>query len=374
MWIINWLVDRWDRLVYLLEDFWEEVEDLIDKGVPWITAIVEIARSRAFSYAKTLYNNAVNNIEITKNWIMAQVNSIDNAVRSWTDNLVKATKANLKSLIESAKATLQRGIDLVNVGLGSVRSWAEKTFGSVWGRFQSFWSEITAWAAAQINTATAFLQASMEQIRAALLNDILSVRVIVNDFINTWLPLLLAFFNNPAKVIFAIIEATFYRWAEWYFGVLLWDTNVQPPRKPDLFGDTSWMTGSIPGGGGGTGDEWVIPTPGWFVSGYRFTLDHPGIDLGINQGDPVKSVRAGFVQRIANDITGYGLYVRINHKSGYSSLYGHLLTVQVIEGQQVNAGQVIALGNSSGNSTGPHLHLEIRKDGTPVNPESLFNR
>ena len=67
-------------------------------------------------------------------------------------------------------------------------------------------------------------------------------------------------------------------------------------------------------------------------------------------------------------VSGYGLHVVIDHGSGLSSLYGHLDTVLVENGEEVAAGQVIGTVGSSGNATGPHLHFEIRRDGIAEDP------
>ncbi len=65
---------------------------------------------------------------------------------------------------------------------------------------------------------------------------------------------------------------------------------------------------------------------------------------------------------------GYGNYVVINHYNGVATLYGHLKSAAVVLDQYVSAGEVIGYVGSTGNSTGPHLHFEVRVDGYPVDP------
>jgi len=95
---------------------------------------------------------------------------------------------------------------------------------------------------------------------------------------------------------------------------------------------------------------------------------HSGIDLAVAAGTPVHATLAGTCQ-VIDDTTGYGLHVIISHVQGLSSLYAHLESVAVTTGERVAAGQVIGRVGSTGNSTGPHLHFEIRVDGVPQNPQ-----
>jgi len=103
---------------------------------------------------------------------------------------------------------------------------------------------------------------------------------------------------------------------------------------------------------------------------YPKTKGHNGLDFGIPLGTPVYAAAAGTVTRADMDSTGYGLHVRIQHKHPDSevddclTLYGHLQSLAVKAGQSVKAGQVIGESGNTGNSTGPHLHFEIRKVAT----------
>lgn len=98
---------------------------------------------------------------------------------------------------------------------------------------------------------------------------------------------------------------------------------------------------------------------------------HSGVDLKGPVGDPIYATGDGTVNR-CDWYNGYGNAVVIDHKSGYQSLFGHLSRVNVVQGQQVKAGDVIGFLGSTGRSTGPHLHYEIRKDGNDISPEPFL--
>ncbi|HIK17435.1 MAG TPA: peptidoglycan DD-metalloendopeptidase family protein [Leptolyngbyaceae cyanobacterium M33_DOE_097] len=107
---------------------------------------------------------------------------------------------------------------------------------------------------------------------------------------------------------------------------------------------------------------------GWRVHpilGYqRF---HAGIDFGADSGSPIYAADSGSVI-FAGWYGGYGNTVIIDHGSGITTLYGHASKLYVTEGQNVQRGQTVAAVGSTGLSTGPHLHFEVRKQGEPVNP------
>ncbi len=95
--------------------------------------------------------------------------------------------------------------------------------------------------------------------------------------------------------------------------------------------------------------------------------NHPGIDIAADYGTPVKASAAGVVQQ-AGWNGGYGRFVSIDHGTGLTTCYGHMSAIAVAPGQQVARGQVIGYVGSSGYSTGPHLHFEMREGGGTVNP------
>ena len=98
---------------------------------------------------------------------------------------------------------------------------------------------------------------------------------------------------------------------------------------------------------------------------------HTGTDIAAPSGTPIKAVAAGTVTFAARS-GSYGNLIKISHENGVETWYGHCSELYATEGQQVEAGEIIAAVGSTGNSTGPHLHLEIRVNGTAVNPQTYL--
>jgi murein DD-endopeptidase MepM/ murein hydrolase activator NlpD len=94
---------------------------------------------------------------------------------------------------------------------------------------------------------------------------------------------------------------------------------------------------------------------------------HTGVDLSARVGTPVRAASSGTVQQ-ANIWAGYGRYIRIKHTPRISTAYGHLSRIVVRSGQRVSQGQIIGYTGVSGTASGPHLHYEVLKDGTQINP------
>ncbi|MBO6245716.1 MAG: peptidoglycan DD-metalloendopeptidase family protein [Anaerovibrio sp.] len=98
---------------------------------------------------------------------------------------------------------------------------------------------------------------------------------------------------------------------------------------------------------------------------------HSGLDIGGDYGLPIAAAASGTVIH-AGWISGYGYTVIIDHGGGITTLYGHNESLLVGEGESVSQGQTIALCGSTGNSTGPHCHFEVRENGEPVSPYSYL--
>jgi murein DD-endopeptidase MepM/ murein hydrolase activator NlpD len=94
---------------------------------------------------------------------------------------------------------------------------------------------------------------------------------------------------------------------------------------------------------------------------------HTGVDIGAHYGSPIRAAAPGVVI-LAGYMRGYGNTIIVDHGGGVSTLYGHCSDLVASEGQSVGRGQIIARVGSTGLSTGPHLHFEVRHNGTPVSP------
>lgn len=102
-----------------------------------------------------------------------------------------------------------------------------------------------------------------------------------------------------------------------------------------------------------------------------YSAMHYGLDIAVPSGTPIYAMADG--QVIISDFVGsYGNLVVIDHGNGVTSLYAHLSSRQVSVGQAVNKGQLVAISGNTGRSTGPHLHFEVRINGTPVDPAPYY--
>lgn len=105
-----------------------------------------------------------------------------------------------------------------------------------------------------------------------------------------------------------------------------------------------------------------------------FSFFHPGIDFGTEIGDPVKPVKSGEIVEAGFTTDGYGNTVVVDHGKGLTSRYAHLSKIEVKTGEMVTTDTEIGKVGITGRTTGPHLHLEIRQNGTPLNPLSVIPR
>ncbi len=113
----------------------------------------------------------------------------------------------------------------------------------------------------------------------------------------------------------------------------------------------------------------IYPVNGTLTSpfGSRWGRLHAGLDIAVPTGTPVHAADSGTV-RYAGWMSGYGNYTCVQHTSTLSTCYAHQNSISVKVGQSVRQGQVMGQSGNTGNSTGPHMHFEVRSNGTPVDP------
>ena len=151
-----------------------------------------------------------------------------------------------------------------------------------------------------------------------------------------------------------------------------WDTTVSNPYKLEQanlpYSWSIWLVDSL--------DQYKCPFQGDIHPrgkfGPRRGRRHQGVDIPLKTGDPIYAAFTGKV-RMSKYLGGYGNVVVIRHENGIETFHGHLSKRMVEEGDRVNAGDVIALGGSTGRSTGPHLHFETRYQGFAFDPQWLID-
>jgi hypothetical protein len=185
--------------------------------------------------------------------------------------------------------------------------------------------------------------------------------------------------------------------------ILLWVSNnldiLNPEIKPGDFimipggiGEyTQWVVPVIPTGKNGAvatlsgpgactvmgyvligTNTFIWPAGNRSISGNDYWDGHQGIDIAAGDGAPIYASDNGTVVYAGWNANGYGNTVMIDHGTGYATLYAHLSAVNVACAVGVAQGQVIGYGGSTGNSTGPHLHFELRYNGGTINPWTLL--
>ena len=115
------------------------------------------------------------------------------------------------------------------------------------------------------------------------------------------------------------------------------------------------------------------PVRGYITKSYHMTGGagdtdyHPGIDIGVERGTPVRAAASGYITEAGWDDT-YGYFVRVDHGYGIKTLYGHNDRLVVMRGERVGRGQTIAYSGNTGRSSAPHLHFEVIQDNVNVDP------
>ena len=121
---------------------------------------------------------------------------------------------------------------------------------------------------------------------------------------------------------------------------------------------------------------WPVPASNTISSsfGERWGKSHEGIDIPAKKGSSILAAEEGEVIFSGNSLKSYGNMAIIKHLDGFFTVYAHASKLHVVKGQKVSRGEVIARVGSTGRSTGPHLHFELRKDTQALDPKSYISK
>jgi LysM repeat protein len=163
---------------------------------------------------------------------------------------------------------------------------------------------------------------------------------------------------NPGT--FVMIPGGFREMQQWVVPTI-WRANAGANKS--VAGGCAIPENGYIGSGG-----FIWPANNHYLSGNDYWSGHLAIDIAAGTGAPVYAADSGVVVYAAGSSGGYGNMVMIDHGNGYHTLYAHLDSINVYCGQNVLQGNLIGLAGSTGRSTGPHLHFEIRLNGGFINP------
>jgi len=148
------------------------------------------------------------------------------------------------------------------------------------------------------------------------------------------------------------------------------DGYIAPQTAPTIGSGTRIADEPAPPSITGSGSGLLWPTATKHISQY-FRWGHTGIDIDNRSRPPIYAAQSGTVE-FAGRLGGYGNLLIVNHGGGLQTYYAHLEKFYVGQGEAVTKGDAIAKMGSTGRSTGPHLHFEVRKGGRPINPLGMF--
>ena len=349
--------------------------------------------SYAYTWFGSSFSGYLNTVRSVWGWIVDQANNAYDRATYWAAGEIRAVKQSISD------------IDLWWSGqLAAVRTYASGLMAPVWGWIISYYNlaidyvngqiaAVKAWVNDTLKPALNNLRAWVTQQITNSLNDILNryawltvIKDRLGILASTWTDNLLAntidlvntqraniktFFHDPAGFILSLLWSRFIEYSCYAIAYALgtvaeslpplpgWGHSGGPIIIPDYP-----FPGTIPGG-------LARPLTSLYVSGYIFGPNHPGTDFGIVDAQAVFAANSGTVGDAGWVDYGFGFTITISGDPWWTR-YGHLKQVLVYSGQQVSAGQLIAYGDSTGHTTGSHLHFEIKRGGVYLDPLSVL--
>jgi len=361
MWqLLSWLYERaWEIYEFFGENFasylnavrnaWNWAVDRATWALNIAKTYIKYYYNLAKYYADLLYDevyryaeNLVSTLQtLVKGWVntaRAYAEQLYNTAIDYINKVIDDAKAVLASLIQAAESLAQTLVD----GLKNwVISWAGPIV-SMYGAVTTLW---TALAGSTLQRLVAIAQ--------------------------HYYSMLTIFLDNPVGFIYAYLRGSFLTFLSYLLGYALGTEEASLPPWP-VWGVQGEGGPEAPPGPPQTEEGYLAkPVVPLWISGYTFGPGHYAVDYGLTMGQAVYAAHSGVIEVTKYLFTGLGHYVTIrgNH---WWTLYAHLQDIYVSPGQSVKQGDIIGTGDSTGYSTGPHLHFAVKRDGIYVDPVTVI--
>jgi murein DD-endopeptidase MepM/ murein hydrolase activator NlpD len=323
----NWAKSEALAAYYRAVDY---ISGIINKVYSFINWVKDYANG----FATGLYHDAIN----FANWVYNQASAAIQSAKNYV--LAEATRL------------YYAAVKIINEAIASVRAWVNDFIKASVKVVQDLFSPLLALKPVM----NWLLQLTDPKVQPQLIT-------LAQKFYGQ----IVTFFDDPLGFILGVMWGQFTTFLCFVLGYGLGSVEAQLPPIP-IWGKrfsggpvNPGPVSPVPGG------QLVRPVSPMYISGYVFGVGHYGVDFGIIDGQDILASHSGVVNYAGWDSNGYGNRVDIEG-SPYWTRYGHNKDVLVSVGQAVKAGQVIAAGNSTGNSTGSHLHFELKLNGSYVDP------
>jgi len=358
--ILSFLVDKYNRVFEWFGWLYDKGRDAALYAYTW--AVTEAARffTYARQWASALFDQAKAYVIENVNWLWSKITEYYSFAISYIVNQIAAVRAFFTPIIDALKYSILSVI-----------------------------SSISGWVVEQIDKVKAFLIPIIEAVEQKIINLIAPILPLFNplkqlndiftpegkakilDFFERLYGFLVLFVSDPIGFILGVIWGNFVSYLCFAIAYAMGTVTHDLPPLP-VWGSGGSGGGYVPGTPPPPGASGLIPPlDPVYISGYRFGAGHPGIDLGLIRGQSVFAMHAGKVLAAGWSSVGYGFYVIVDG-GGWWTRYAHLISVAVSINQTISAGTVIGFGNSTGNSTGDHLHLEIKYGGAFIDPVTVL--
>jgi len=356
--LLSWLWDRASRVYEFFGTLYARIRD---------------AALSAYSWARQAASDAYN---WAKDYLLPKIAEAATVVRSYAiglfgiaSDLIDYLRENTLAWVNAAKvwaegkarSLVQGAIDYIQ----AVKSDVIHTLYDVRGQLETWVRGLLGPLETEIGSLSTLDQRA-RPVLAVLEGSNLGK---IADFLDRGYAFVSTFIANPIATLWAMVEPYLSDLASYYLGYALGAVNRTLAPPPTLIGNAY-----IGDGGGGIGPppgagRLARPVDPLYISGYTFgnPSGHEGVDFGLDRGQAVYAAHDGVVETARDLGDGYALCVTIRGGDWWSR-YAHLMAFYVHEGDQVRAQEPIAAGNSTGNSTGDHLHFAVKYKGQYIDP------